>query len=309
MIIVAGSSGLVGSAIMRNLANSGLEATGISRKTLDLTNRTAVFDFIKKISPVAVIDAAAIVGGIGANAARPVDFLSENLQIQTNLMDAAHAAQVERFVFLGSSCIYPRLAEQPISESSLLTGPLEPTNRAYAIAKIAGVELINSYRAQHGARWISLMPTNLYGPFDNFSPNSGHVLPSLVTKFYTAKSQNQTSVELWGTGTPLRDFLHVDDLAEAVKFALENYDSSNPLNVGSSSEITIKELAGMVASAVGFTGTIIWDQTKPNGTPRKLLDSSTITNLGWRPKIELSEGIKEVVDWFLNEENAGILRI
>ena len=308
MIIVAGSSGLVGSAIMRNLAISGLEATGISRNTLDLTNRTAVFDFIQKRSPAAIIDAAALVGGIGANAARPVDFLSENLQIQTNLMDAAYAAQVERFVFLGSSCIYPRLAEQPISESSLLTGPLEPTNRAYAIAKIAGVELINSYRTQYGAKWISLMPTNLYGPFDNFSPNSGHVIPSLISKFWTAKFQNQAEVDLWGTGAPLRDFLHVDDLAVAVMVALAKYDSSSPLNIGSGSEITIKEIAEMVADEVGFTGTINWDQTKPDGTPRKFLDSSNINRLGWQPKIQLSEGIKQVVNWFLSAENTEILR-
>jgi GDP-L-fucose synthase len=302
-ILVAGATGLVGSAIIRNLNAKKANVIGISSKDVDLLDRESTFSFLKQNAPDIVIDAAARVGGIGANDNFPVDFLSDNLRIQTNLIDASHKAQVEKFIFLGSSCIYPKLAEQPIKESELLKGYLEPTNSAYAIAKIAGIELIKSYRKQYNHQWISLMPANLYGPGDNFSVSNGHVLPSLVNKFHIAKTQNLENVELWGDGSAFREFLHVDDLADAVIFCMQTFDGNEHLNIGSGEEVSIKELAEMIQKVVQFNGTINWDPKMPNGTPRKILDSTNIRNLGWKPKIVLEEGIKQTYEWFTSNLN------
>ena len=260
---------------------------------------------MQDVRPLAVIDSAAIVGGIGANNAYPVDFLSENLQIQTNLMDAAHAADVERFVFLGSSCIYPRECPQPMREEHLLTGPLEKTNSAYAVAKIAGIELINSYRKQFDRRWISLMPTNIYGPNDNFHLEKAHVLPAFINKFVSASEQGFSEVVLWGSGSAKREFLHSRDLAAATLFALENYDDNLHLNVGTGNDVSIKELAELVAQSAGYKGKLVWDSSKPDGTPRKLLDVSRINKLGWSAEITLRDGIRDVIKWFReNREKA-----
>ena len=297
-ILVAGSTGLVGSAITRALEMTSHEVVRVSSKVVNLTDRRATFDFLHEVKPDAVIDAAAKVGGIGANNSQPVEFLSANVQIQTNLMDAAHAVNVERFVFLGSSCIYPRDAQQPIKEESLLTGPLEATNSAYAIAKIAGIELIRSYRREYGRRWISLMPTNLYGPGDNFDLATSHVLPALIRRFSEAVENGSSEVVLWGTGLPRREFLHVDDLATAVLLCMERYDDDQILNVGVGSDVTIKELAGIIASVTGFQGEILWDSSKPDGTPRKVLDVSRIVELGWSPKITLKDGIIQTLAWY-----------
>jgi GDP-L-fucose synthase len=302
-ILVAGATGLVGSAIIRCLNAKKANVIGISSKDVDLLDRESTLSFLKETAPDVVIDAAARVGGIGANDNFPVDFLSDNLRIQTNLIDASHNAQVEKFIFLGSSCIYPKLAEQPIKESELLKGYLEPTNSAYAIAKIAGIELIKSYRKQYNHKWISLMPANLYGPGDNFSVSNGHVLPSLINKFHIAKTQNLESVELWGDGSAFREFLHVDDLADAVIFCMQTFDGNEHLNIGSGEEVSIKELAEMIQKVVQFNGTINWDPKMPNGTPRKILDSTNIRNLGWKPKIVLEEGIKQTYEWFTSNLN------
>jgi GDP-L-fucose synthase len=250
-----------------------------------------------------IIDAAAVAGGIGANNAYPVEFLSRNLQIQSNLMDAAHAADVERFVFLGSSCIYPRDCPQPIKEEYLMTGPLEVTNSAYAVAKIAGIELIKSYRKQHGRHWISLMPTNIYGPRDNFNLETSHVLPALINRFVTAKLQGTSKVTLWGTGKPKREFLHSTDLAKATLFALENYDGDEQLNVGTGEDMSIKELAELIAKESGFEGEIAWDSSKPDGTPRKVLDISRIKTIGWLPSVGISEGVRETISWFRENQS------
>ena len=297
-ILVAGSTGLVGSAIVRELNATGKPIVGISSKDVDLLDRAATFKFVKDFKPSVVIDAAARVGGIGANNAHPVDFLTQNIQIQSNLMDAAHEAAVKNFVFLGSSCIYPKNSAQPIKEEYLLTGELESTNSAYAIAKIAGIELIKSYRKQFGHKWISVMPTNLYGPNDNFDLQNSHVFPALIRKFVDAKRTNAPSVTLWGTGTPKREFLHVDDLAKAVLICLEKYDSDQHINIGSGEDLSIKELALKVSKAAGFTGEVIWDSTKPDGTPRKVLDVTKIKNLGWKPSISLDEGIIQTIQWY-----------
>ena len=298
-ILVAGGSGLVGSAIVRELKRLNQEVIGISSKDVDLLDRDKTFEFIKNLKPTAIIDSAAKVGGIGGNNSYPVEFLSQNLQIQSNLMDAAHAAKVPKFVFLGSSCIYPRDCAQPIKEEYLLTGELEQTNSAYAIAKIAGIELIKSYRKEYGHKWISVMPTNMYGPNDNFDLENGHVLPVLIRKFIEAKQSGIGQVILWGSGAPLREFLHVDDLAKAILLCMDNYDDSEHINIGSGHEVSIKDLASKISKSVGFTGEIIWDTRKPNGTPRKILDSSKITNLGWKPSILLDEGIISTVNWYL----------
>ena len=297
-IVVAGHTGLVGSSVFEKFQSSGHQVIGINSKVVNLLDRVKTFDFIMEVKPDLIIDAAAIVGGIGANNSYPVEFLSKNLQIQCNLMDAAHAAKVERFVFLGSSCIYPRDCMQPIKEEYLLTGKLEQTNSAYAIAKIAGIELINSYRKQFGHRWISLMPTNLYGPNDNFNLETSHVLPALVNRFVSAKRENSKKVTLWGSGTPLREFLHTRDLAKAVDVAVEKYDESLHLNVGSGQEISIKNLAELIAKISGYEGEIMWDRTKPDGTPRKVMDVSRLKNLGWEQEVSLEEGIAETVLWF-----------
>ena len=297
-VVVAGYTGLVGSAIFAELRNRNIEAVGINSKVVNLLDRKSIFDFLQDLKPEAVIDAAAVVGGIGANNTLPVDFLSKNLQIQTNLMDASHNAGVKRFVFLGSSCIYPRDCEQPIKEEFLMTGPLERTNSAYAVAKIAGIELIKSYRKQYSHRWISLMPTNMYGPNDNFDLESSHVLPALINRFVTAVDERQQKVTLWGTGKPRREFLHSKDLALAVLVALEKYDDESHLNVGTGEDISISDLAQMVSRSSGFSGQIAWDSSKPDGTPRKVLDVSRMKSLGWEPKVTLAQGIDETVAWF-----------
>jgi GDP-L-fucose synthase len=298
-ILVAGGSGLVGSAIVREFKRLNKDVIGISSKDLDLLDRAKTFEFIKKLSPSVIIDSAAKVGGIGGNNTYPVEFLSQNLQIQSNLMDAAHAAKVSKFVFLGSSCIYPKNCAQPIKEEYLLTGELEQTNSAYAVAKIAGIELIKSYRKEYGYNWISIMPTNMYGPNDNFDLENGHVLPVLIRKFTEAKRSGSGKVTLWGSGSPLREFLHVDDLAKAVVLCMDKYDDSQQINVGSGHEVSIKELADKISKSVGFSGEIIWDSSKPDGTMRKVLDSSKINKLGWKPLISLDQGIASTVEWYL----------
>jgi len=301
-ILVAGGSGLVGSAIVRELEGLKKDVIGISSKEVDLLDRNKTFEFINNLKPTSVIDSAAKVGGIGGNNSYPVEFLSQNLQIQSNLMDAAHSAKVSKFVFLGSSCIYPRDCAQPIKEEYLLTGELEQTNSAYAVAKIAGIELIKSYRKEYGYKWISVMPTNMYGPNDNFDLENGHVLPVLIRKFVEAKRSGSGKVTLWGSGAPLREFMHVYDFAKAVVFCMDKYDDSNQINVGSGQEISIKNLADKISKAVGFSGEIIWDSSKPDGTMRKVLDSSRIANLGWKPTISLDQGIASTVEWYLENK-------
>ena len=301
-ILVAGGSGLVGSAIVRELRRLNLNVVGISSKDVDLLDRDKTFQFVNNLKPSAVIDAAAKVGGIGGNNTYPAEFLSQNLQIQSNLMDAAHTAKVSKFVFLGSSCIYPRDCAQPIKEEYLLTGELEQTNSAYAVAKIAGIELIKSYRKEYGYKWISAMPTNMYGPNDNFDLENGHVLPVLIRKFIDAKRSGAGKVTLWGSGAPLREFLHVDDLAKAAVLCMEKYNDSTQINIGSGHEVSIKELAVKISKAVGFKGEIIWDSSKPDGTMRKVLDSSKIIKLGWQPLISLDQGITSTVEWYLQNK-------
>lgn len=296
---VAGHRGLVGSAIWRNLEAQGFtNLIGRTSSELDLKDRSAVFAFFAESKPRYVVLAAAKVGGILANSTYPVDFLSDNLRIQVNVLDAAREHGVERLLFLGSSCIYPKFAEQPIREDSLLTGHLEPTNDAYAIAKIAGIMQIQAIRRQYGLPWISAMPTNLYGPGDNFSPTGSHVLPALIRRYDEAARSGAYIVTNWGTGSPRREFLHVDDMAAACLHLLENYDGPSQVNVGTGSDVTIRELATLVASAVGFTGEIAWDTTKPDGTPRKLLDVSKLTDAGWSASIGLEEGVRRTVEWF-----------
>ncbi|MEI7560828.1 MAG: GDP-L-fucose synthase [Actinomycetes bacterium] len=297
-ILVAGATGLVGSAIVREFERVGKSVKGISSKDVDLLDRNATFSYLADFKPAIVIDAAARVGGIGANNSHPVDFLTKNIQIQSNLMDAAHQARVKNFVFLGSSCIYPRNCAQPIKEEYILTGELEKTNSAYAIAKIAGLELIKSYRKQFGHKWISVMPTNLYGPNDNFDLENSHVFPALIRKFVEGKRNNSASVTLWGSGSPKREFLHVDDLAKAILVCLEKYDSDQHINIGTGEDLEIKALANKISKAAGFTGEVIWDSNKPDGTPRKVLDISKITNLGWKPSISLDSGIAQTVQWY-----------
>jgi GDP-L-fucose synthase len=302
-VFIAGSSGLVGSALVRKFNKiSKYEVLTSKSSELDLRNPGAVFDFFEDNKPNVVIDAAAKVGGIHANATYPVEFLIENTQIQNNLLSAAHKFRCEKFVFLSSSCVYPKDCPQPIKESYLLTGPLEITNQAYAIAKIAGMKLVESYRNQYQKKWISVMPTNLFGPKDNFSKENSHVLPAMIRKFHDAKIKNEV-VQLWGDGTVKREFLHVDDLAEAVNFLIDNYDSNEGINIGAGKDISILELANLISEIVGYEGSIKWDASKPNGTPRKLLDTSKINSLGWSPKISLTEGITSTYEWFLGEIN------
>lgn len=302
-IVLAGHTGLVGSAIFEALIASGESVIGVNSKVVDLLDRDLTFEFIHDHKPDLVIDAAAIVGGISANNEFRVEFLSKNLQIQNNLMDASHAAGVERFVFLGSSCIYPRECPQPIKEEYLMTGPLETTNSAYAVAKIAGIELIKSYRMQHARRWISLMPTNMYGKRDNFDVTTGHVLPAFINRFVTARRANLPEVTLWGSGSPMREFLHSSDLALAVILASEKYDSDLHLNIGTGSDLSIRELAQRIAKSARFKGEIKWDPSKPDGTPRKLLDISRLKALGWAPKVSLDEGIQETIQYFETNYN------
>jgi GDP-L-fucose synthase len=301
-ILVAGATGLAGSAIIRELTRLNKEVIGISSKDLNLLDRNATFDFFSKVKPNVVIDAAAKVGGIGANNAFPVEFLSNNIQIQTNLMDASHSVGVDRFIFLGSNCIYPKNCPQPIKEEYILTGLLEPTNSAYAIAKLAGIELIKSYRKEYGHRWISVMPVNLYGPNDNFDLESSHVFPALIRKFVDAVRNKDEVVTIWGTGNPLREFLHADDLAKAIVVCLEKYDADQQINIGTGIDITIRDLAQKIANITGFQGELSWDFSREDGTPQKILDIQKITNLGWKPSISLDQGIKLTVEWYLENK-------
>ena len=307
-IVVAGGTGLAGSAIVRAYQATGAEVIAVNRKVVDLLDRDATTAFLKSVKPTLVVDAAAKVGGIGANSAYPVEFLSDNVRIQSNLMEAAHAADVAKFIFLGSSCIYPRNCPQPIKEENLLTGPLEETNSAYAIAKIAGIELIKSFRKEYGRAWISLMPTNLYGPRDNFELQGSHVLPAFIRRFVEAAQNGVATETLWGTGSPKREFLHVDDLASAVVLLGDVYDSKEHLNIGTGEDLTIKELAELVAQLAGFTGEIAWDATKPDGTPRKVLDVSKAKSLGWAPQISLRDGIASTIAWYKDATAKGEAR-
>lgn len=296
---VAGHRGLVGSAVWRHLTDRGFRRlVGHSSSELDLRDRGAVQSFFQRVRPRYVVLAAARVGGIVANATRPVDFLSENLQIQVNVLDAARAVGVERLLFLGSSCVYPKLAEQPIRESSLMSGYLEPTNDAYAIAKIAGIMQVQAVRRQDGLGWISAMPTNLYGPGDNFDLTNSHVLPAMIRRYDDAAREDTASVTNWGTGLPRRELLHVDDMASACLHLLEHYDGPQQVNVGTGQDISIRDLATLVTDATGFRGRTFWDDSKPDGTPRKLLDTTLLQESGWRPQVSLHEGITDTVQWY-----------
>jgi len=306
-IFVAGHRGLVGSAIVRRLEREGYsKLLQRNRAELDLTSGAAVETFFQSERPAYVFLAAAKVGGIVANSSRPADFIRENLLIQTHVIDAAYRHGTKKLLFLGSSCIYPKLAPQPMKEEHLLTGPLESTNSAYALAKIAGLEMLQAYGRQHGFSGISLMPTNLYGPFDNFDLTSSHVLPALIRKCHEAKLSAAASVSVWGSGRPRREFLHVDDLAEACLFAMENVDAGALLNVGVGQDLSIAELASMIAEIVGYSGELVYDASKPDGTPRKLLDVSRLQALGWRAKIGLREGIEQTYAWYLKNQASGV---
>jgi GDP-L-fucose synthase len=305
---IAGHRGLVGSAIWRHLETAGFTSlVGLSSSELNLTNQGAVDEFFAKAKPRYVVLAAAKVGGILANSTYPVDFLSDNLRIQVNVLDAARRAGVERLLFLGSSCIYPKFAEQPIREGSLLTGTLEPTNDAYAIAKIAGITHVQAVRRQYGLPWISAMPTNLYGPGDNFSRSGSHVLPSMIRRYDEAVKSNIRSVTNWGTGTPRREFLHVDDMAAACLHLLEHYDGPQQVNVGTGSDVSIRDLAELVARATGYEGETNWDPAKPDGTPQKLLDVAKLAESGWTSSITLQEGITQTLTWY--RDNLGSARL
>jgi GDP-L-fucose synthase len=302
-IFVAGHRGMVGSAVVRRLSEAAFgKILTRSRAELDLLDRAAVRAFFDQERPSVVVDAAAKVGGIVANKEQPVEFLLQNVAIQNNLIEAAADFGTRKLLFLGSSCIYPKMASQPISESALLTGPLEVTNEAYAIAKIAGVKLCQAYAREYGKTFISAMPANLYGPNDNFDLHSSHVLPALIRKAHEAKERGEDQLAVWGTGTPRREFLHANDLADACLFLLERYDSPEIINVGCGEDVTIRELAEMVCDSVGFRGSLVFDATKPDGTPRKLLDVSLLFGMGWRPKITLHDGIRDAYRWFVNSE-------
>lgn len=308
-VVVAGGSGLVGSAIVRAYRAMGMEVVAPNRLEVDFFERAGTIAYFRKINPSLVIDAAAKVGGIGANISNPVEFLLHNLQIQNNLMEAAHLADVEKFIFLGSSCIYPRDCPQPIKEEYLLTGPLEKTNSAYAIAKIAGVELIRSFRSEYGRKWITLMPTNLYGPNDNFNRENSHVLPAFIRRFVEAAENNSRLETLWGTGTSRREFLHVDDLARAAFHLSTIKDVPEFVNIGTGEDLAIKELAQIVAELAGFEGELEWDSTVADGTPRKLLDISKVKLLGWKPEISLRDGISSTIDWYKGAITQGVVRL
>ncbi len=303
-IWVAGHRGMVGSAILRRLAGENVEILTVGRKELDLRDQSAVRAWVAREKPDVIILAAAKVGGILANDSYPADFLVDNLVIETNVIEAAHRADVDRLVFLGSSCIYPKFAPQPIKEDALLTGSLEPTNEWYAIAKIAGLKMCQAYRRQHGRRYISVMPSNLYGQNDNFDLLTSHVLPALMRKFHEAKEAGRNEVVVWGTGAPLREFLYVDDLADAVVFLMDHYDGDKPINCGAGSDVTIRELAETIGRVVGFSGELVFDASKPDGTPRKLMHSGRLASLGWRPKTTLEAGVAEVYRWFLQEKSS-----
>jgi len=306
-VYIAGINGMVGSALAEEARKRNYVVLGKSSKELDFRNRAEVFSEFSSLSVDTLIIAAARVGGIQANSKFPVDFLSDNLQIQTNLIDAAHKAKIKTVLFLGSSCIYPRIATQPIREDQLLTGELEKTNEAYAVAKIAGLKLIEAYRNQYEYRWISAMPTNLYGVKDNFDSESAHVLPALINRIHKAKIHNEGEVTIWGDGTPLREFLFTSDLAKACFVAIDLYNDDMPINIGSGSEVSIDTLATLISKIIGFNGSIVFDKSKPNGTPRKLLDSSKMLGLGWLPMIDLEVGIRKTYEWFLSNEAKGKL--
>lgn len=295
---VAGHNGMVGSAVIRRLARENCEILITSRSELDLLDQRAVRDWVNSNRPDAIVLAAAKVGGILANSEFPASFLYENLVIETNIIHAAHEADVDRLLFLGSSCIYPKLADQPIVEEALLTGPLEPTNEWYAIAKIAGIKLCQAYRQQYGRDYISAMPTNLYGPNDNFDLHSSHVLPALIRKAHEAKKSGAETLEIWGTGTPLREFLHVDDCADALVFLLANYSSDLHVNVGSGNDVSILDLTRLICKIVGFDGELVHDTSKPDGTPRKLMSATKLREMGWNPSISLEEGVSTTYRWF-----------
>ena len=298
-IYVAGHRGLVGSAIVRNLKSKGYtNIIGRTHQELELTNQLAVREFFEKERPDVVVLAAAKVGGINANNTTPAEFAYDNMQVQCNVIHCCHEYKVKKLLFLGSACIYPKMAPQPIPEDALLTGPLEVTNEAYAIAKIAGLEMCKFYKRQYGDDFISCMPTNLYGPHDNYDLKGSHVLPAMIRKFHEAKFAGAESVELWGTGTPLREFLYVDDMADACVFLLENYSGEQHVNIGTGKEVTIRQLAELVKETVGFEGEIIWNSEMPDGTPRKLTDVTKLHAMGWRHRIELEEGVRLAYDWF-----------
>ncbi len=307
-IYVAGHRGLVGSAIVRSLNRQGYEnVIGRTHRELELADQAAVRAFFETERPDAVVLAAAKVGGIGANHSVPADFIYDNLQIQCNVIKCCHDYQVKKLLFLGSTCIYPRMAPQPIPEDALLTGPLEETNEAYAIAKIAGLEMCRFYKRQYGDDFISCMPTNLYGPFDNYDLEGSHVMPAMIRKFHEAKMSGAPTVELWGTGAPLREFLYVDDMADACVYLMEHYSGEQHVNIGTGKELTIRELAALVKETVGYEGEIVWNSDMPDGTPRKLTDVSKLHGLGWKHKVELEDGVKLGYDWF--RENAGSARM
>lgn len=300
-IYVAGHRGLVGSAIVRNLKQKGYENIIVrTHKELDLTDQAAVRSFFDEERPRIVVLAAAKVGGINANNTVPAEFAYENMQIQCNVINCAHEYGVKKLLFLGSTCIYPKLAPQPIPEEALLTGPLEPTNEAYAIAKIAGLEMCKFYKRQYGDDFISCMPTNLYGPYDNYDLKGSHVLPAMIRKFHEAKVSGLARVELWGTGNPLREFLYVDDMADACVFLLERYSGEQHVNIGTGKEVTIRQLAGIVKNTVGYKGEIVWNESMPDGTPRKLTNVDKLHGLGWTHKVELEEGVKLAYEWFVH---------
>jgi GDP-L-fucose synthase len=300
-IMVAGSTGMVGSALIRQLSNSN-DIIPVNSRILDLTDRQKTLSYIESVRPDIVFNAAAKVGGILENNRFPTEFISLNLQIQTNLFDACNLANVKKVVFLGSSCIYPNNISIPIKETDLMNGPLEPTNSAYAVAKIAGIEAIKAFRKQYNRSWISVMPTNLYGPNDNFDLNSSHVIPALIRKFHIAKVNQDSEIILWGSGTPKREFLHVDDLANACIYLAERYDSNEHINVGTGVDLQISELAALIANIIGYTGEIIWDPSKPDGTMRKVLDIAKLKEIGWVPHFSLENGIRSTYSWFLANE-------
>ena len=300
-IFVAGHRGTVGSALMRRLSREDVELLTVSRDALDLRDQSAVRAWIAANSPDVIILAAAKVGGILANQNAPAEFLVDNLLIATNVIEAAHRANVERLVYIGSSAAYPQFAPQPLREEALLTGPLDPTHEGYAVAKIAGIKLCETYRRQYGRRYFAALPCNLYGVNDHFDPRTSHVVPALIRKFHTAQRAGEAEVVVWGSGTPRREFLCVDDLADAIFFLLERYDGEGPINVGAGADLTIRELAGIVGKAAGFIGDLAFDSSKPDGPPRRLMDSSRLNALGWRPKTGLEDGIAEVYRWFLRE--------
>jgi GDP-L-fucose synthase len=300
--LIAGSSGMVGRGIVRIAKSQGItDIVEVNSKTCDLRNLQKTRELLLDTKPDVVIDAAAKVGGILANSTEPVDFMINNLQIQTNLFSASHEANVRKVVFLSSSCVYPKLAEQPIKESSLLTGSLEETNSAYAVAKIAGMRLIQAYRQQFNRNWISVMPTNLFGTFDNFSTTTSHVLPALIRKFHDAKTNNESKVTLWGSGKPKRELMEVDEFARALLLIVEKYDDAETINIGTGKDLTIKEISEIVKEVVGFHGEVVWDESKPDGTPRKLLDISKITKLGYQPQEDLKTGITKTYEWYKQE--------